>query len=109
MKKIDSNSSSNRRVRTDEKTKRIIKKKPCRLCRSKVEDILYTDIDFLEKFVSERAKIVPQRISGNCSKHQRMIANRVKRARIAGLLPFIKIKQGVRRESDFTRKRQEYR
>ncbi|HNX90741.1 MAG TPA: 30S ribosomal protein S18 [Candidatus Omnitrophota bacterium] len=74
---------------------KMIRKKPCRLCRSKVKNIDFKNIEFLEKFITDRGKITPSRITGNCAKHQRMVANKVKRARIAGLLPFVKIKRGV--------------
>lgn len=88
------------------KVKRVYKRKPCKLCKSKVKTVDYKDVDFLSKFISDRGKILPVRLSGNCSSHQRMVANRIKRARIASLVPFIKIKQGVRRESNTFRKRQ---
>lgn len=84
------------------KPRRIFKKRPCRLCKGNVDWISYDDVEFLEKFVSDRGKIMPTRLSGNCSKHQRMVANRIKKARIAGLLPYVKIKQGVQRERHFT-------
>jgi small subunit ribosomal protein S18 len=87
------------------KTRRIFKKKPCKLCRNKVESINYKESEALERFVSDRGKIVPARITGNCAKHQRMTANAIKRARIAGLLPFVKVKQGAQREGHFSRKR----
>lgn len=80
------------------KPKRIFKKKPCRLCGDKIKSVDYKEVNFLERFVSDRGKIMPVRISGNCSKHQRMVANCIKRARIAGLIPFVKIKQGTQRE-----------
>jgi len=80
------------------KPRRIFKKRPCRLCKTKVDSVDYKDVEFLEKFISDRGKIVPTRISGNCARHQRMVSNRIKRARIAGLLPFVKVKQGAQRE-----------
>ncbi|MBF0216155.1 MAG: 30S ribosomal protein S18 [Candidatus Omnitrophica bacterium] len=79
-------------------TKRIFKKKPCRLCHDKIESVDFTDVDFLDRYISDRGKIVPSRVSGNCQKHQRMVANRIKRARISALLPYVKLKQGVQRE-----------
>ncbi len=88
-----------------QKTKRIFRKRPCRLCKNKVDSVEYKDVEFLKNFVSDRGKIIPTRISGNCTKHQRMIANRIKKARIAGLLPFVKAKQGTQRESYSYRRR----
>jgi len=79
-------------------TRKVFKKRPCRLCGSKIETVDYKDAEFLGKFISDRGKIIPSRISGCCQKHQRLIANRIKRARIAGLLPFVKVKQGAQRE-----------
>ncbi|MEA3489441.1 MAG: 30S ribosomal protein S18 [Candidatus Omnitrophota bacterium] len=79
------------------KSRRIFKKKPCRLCRDKVESIDYKDIDLLSKFVSDRGKIITSRITGNCAKHQRMVANSVKKARLAAMLPFVKVKPGLSR------------
>lgn len=79
------------------KPRRVFKKKPCRLCKEKTEKVDFKDIDLLSKYISDRGKIVPPRLSGNCTKHQRMIANAVKKARIAALLPFVKIKAGLSR------------
>ena len=87
------------------KTKRIFKKKPCRLCKNKIESVEYKEVEALERYVSDRGKIVPARVTGNCAKHQRMIANGIKRARIAGLLPFVKAKQGAQREGYSSRRR----
>ncbi|MDD5633698.1 MAG: 30S ribosomal protein S18 [Candidatus Omnitrophica bacterium] len=75
--------------------KKIFKKKPCRLCKDKVEKIEYMDAPLISRFVSERGRIMSPRISGNCSKHQRMVANCVKKARIAGILPFVRIKENT--------------
>ncbi|MFH1665786.1 MAG: 30S ribosomal protein S18 [Candidatus Omnitrophota bacterium] len=76
----------------------MFKKKPCRLCREKVSSIDYKDVDLLNKFVSDRGRIITSRITGNCAKHQRMVANGVKKARIAALLPFVRIKEGLVRK-----------
>ena len=72
------------------KIQRIFRKKPCRLCRDKIKSVDYKDVDFLSRFTSDRGRILPSRISGNCAKHQRMVAAQVKRARVAALLPFTK-------------------
>lgn len=64
------------------------KKKVCAFCADKVESIDYKDIAKLRKYVSERGKIVPRRINGNCAKHQRQLTTAIKRARIIALLPF---------------------
>lgn len=64
------------------------KKKICSFCVDKVTDIDYKDIAKLKKYVSERGKILPRRISGNCAKHQRQMTSAVKRARHIALLPY---------------------
>lgn len=79
------------------KPRKIFKKKPCRLCRDKAKSVDYKDIALVSRFVSDRGRIISSRITGNCAKHQRMVANAVKRARIASLLPFVKIKEGMPR------------
>ena len=65
------------------------KKKVCMFCVDKVETIDYKDTAKLRRYVSERGKIVPRRISGNCAKHQRQLTTAVKRARQIALLPFV--------------------
>ena len=65
------------------------KKKVCVFCAEKVESIDYKDVARLRKFTSERAKILPRRITGTCAKHQRELPEAIKRARHVALLPFI--------------------
>ena len=65
------------------------KKKVCLFCVDKVEHIDYKDTAKLRRYISERGKIVPRRISGNCAKHQRQLTVAIKRARIVALLPFV--------------------
>ena len=64
------------------------KKKVCAFCADKVAEIDYKDIAKLRRYVSERAKILPRRISGNCAKHQRQLTIAIKRARHVALMPF---------------------
>ncbi len=85
-----------------QKPKRIFKKRPCRLCKEKIKTVDYKNADFLKRFISDRGKILPSRISGNCTRHQRLIANRVKRARIAGILPFVQ-ERSARSRGEFSR------
>ena len=68
---------------------RRVKRKPCTFCADKALDINYKDAGRLKKYVSERGKILPRRISGNCAKHQRMLTTAVKRARVIAFLPFV--------------------
>jgi small subunit ribosomal protein S18 len=64
------------------------KKKVCRFCTQKLK-IDYKDADVLRRFITERGKILPRRITGTCAKHQRAVAEAIKRARIIALLPFV--------------------
>jgi small subunit ribosomal protein S18 len=64
------------------------RKKVCSFCVDKVEKIDYKDVAKLRRFVTERGKILPRRISGNCAKHQRQVTIAIKRARNIALLPF---------------------
>ena len=64
------------------------KKKVCAFCSDKAEAIDYKDTAKLRKYVTERWKILPRRISGTCAKHQRQLTIAVKRARNIALLPF---------------------
>ena len=64
------------------------KRKVCAFCSDKAEFIDYKDIAKLRKYVTERGKILPRRISGTCAKHQRQLTIAVKRARNIALLPF---------------------
>lgn len=65
------------------------KRKSCRFCFQRDLRIDYKQVELLERFITERGKILPRRITGTCSKHQRALANAIKRARILALLPFV--------------------
>jgi small subunit ribosomal protein S18 len=67
------------------------RRKYCKFCAEKIERIDYKDVELLKSFISERGRIIPRRISGVCSKHQRQLARAVKRARHLALLPFVKM------------------
>jgi small subunit ribosomal protein S18 len=64
------------------------KRKVCAFCVDKAESIDYKDVAKLRKYVTERGKILPRRISGTCAKHQRQLTASVKRSRNIALLPF---------------------
>ncbi|MFL5353020.1 30S ribosomal protein S18 [Archangium sp.] len=64
------------------------RKKVCRFCAEKNSKVDFKDQSTLKYFVTERGKIIPRRISGNCAKHQREIATAIKRARGLALLPY---------------------
>lgn len=64
------------------------KKKICQMCTGKGVD--YKDVEIVRKYINEKNKIVPRRITGTCARHQRHIAAEVKRARFMALLPYAK-------------------
>jgi len=64
------------------------RKKVCAFCTEKIEHIDYKDVDRLTKYITERGKILPRRINGNCAKHQRELTRAIKRARQIALLPY---------------------
>ena len=64
------------------------KKKVCYMCTGKNVD--YKDVDTLKRYINDRGKILPRRITGNCAKHQRHIAEQIKRALAIALLPYTK-------------------
>lgn len=64
------------------------RKKVCAFCADKSKGIDYKDINKLKKYITDRGKILPRRISGNCSKHQRELTISIKRARQVALLPY---------------------
>lgn len=64
------------------------RKKVCRFCADRALKIEYKEASALKMYLTERSKIVPRRISGNCARHQREVASAIKRARMLALLPF---------------------
>ena len=65
------------------------RKKGCHFCVDRAEFIDYKDVAKLRKFVSERAKILPRRVTGTCAAHQRELTTAIKRARYVALLPYV--------------------
>lgn len=65
------------------------KKKVCIFCEEHTEVIDYKDVAKLRKFISERSKILPRRVTGTCAKHQRELTLAIKRARHMALIPFV--------------------
>ena len=84
-----------RRERRDPKEKRgggrqkFFKKKTCKFCSDKVAQLDFKETERIVKFLTEKGKIIPRRISGNCAKHQRVLAAGVKRSRHAAIIPFL--------------------
>lgn len=64
------------------------RRRVCAFCVDHVDEIDYKDAAKLRKYITERGKILPRRISGNCAKHQRCLTEAVKRARVLALLPY---------------------
>ena len=70
--------------------KQFFRKRFCRLCKEKITSLDYKDIRRLEKFTNDRGKLTSRRSSGNCARHQRMVAAAVKISRHVALLPYVK-------------------
>ncbi|MFC1658470.1 30S ribosomal protein S18 [Candidatus Omnitrophota bacterium] len=68
----------------------LLRRRFCRLCKEKISYLDYKDIKRLERFTTDRGKIISRRSSGNCAKHQRLVARAIKRARAIALLPYTK-------------------
>ncbi len=69
---------------------RMRKKRKCMFCANKVTYIDYKDLKVLKKYMSDKGKILPKRVTGTCAKHQRMLSKAIKRARQMALLPYTK-------------------
>lgn len=65
------------------------RRKVCSFCVDRIDHIDYKDIGRLRKYMSERAKIIPRRVTGTCAKHQRELTVAIKRARHLALLPYV--------------------
>ncbi len=74
--------------RTNNRGKRT-RKKVCAFCVDKVTEIDYKDVPKLRRYLSERGKIVPRRVTGTCARHQRQLTTAIKRARHVALLPYV--------------------
>jgi len=68
------------------KKKKVIRKKICRLCENRVRYVDFKDAELLRKYQTEKGKILPRRITGNCLDHQKMMGSAIKRARILSLV-----------------------
>ena len=64
------------------------KRKRCYFCSKGIKEVDYKDVDVLKKFITERGRILPRRITGACAYHQRQLTKAIKRARYMALLPF---------------------
>jgi len=75
----------------EKREKRVYRKKVCKFCGEKIKAIDYKDTMRIAKFITERGKIIPSRISGNCARHQRMLAKAIKKARLVAFIPYTSV------------------
>ena len=68
--------------------KRVQRRKVCAFCVEKATAIDYKDVNKLKKFITEKGKMLPRRMTGTCAEHQRHLAEAIKKARVMALLPF---------------------
>jgi small subunit ribosomal protein S18 len=88
MERNDRNNRDDRGDRGDRKNRKM-RKKVCSFCIDRAPTIDYKDIAKLRRFLSERAKILPRRVTGSCAHHQRELTISIKRARHLALLPYV--------------------
>ncbi len=69
--------------------RRVFVKRACRFCSERVKDIDYKDLERIARYITERGKILPSRLTGTCAKHQRGLTRAIKRARFMALLPYV--------------------
>lgn len=74
----------------EKREKRPMRKKKCKFCLDRVTHIDYKDERRIRRFMTDRGKITPRRITGTCAKHQRMLSMAVKRARVIALVPYVR-------------------
>ena len=77
------------RVERTDRRNRKSRKKVCAFCMDKIENIDYKDVPRLKRYLSDRAKIIPRRVTGTCARHQRQLTVAVKRARHVAFLPYV--------------------
>jgi len=75
--------------------RRKFKKRYCKYCEAKIDFIDYKDLNLLKMSLSERFKIMPRRLTGNCKKHQEMVTTAIKRARQTAFIPYIVDRKNV--------------
>ena len=83
-----SSSSSQQQGKDQQRRPMFRRRKVCKFCADKIDDINYKDVKLLMPFVPERAKILPRRISGTCAMHQRKLRTAIMRARQLALIPY---------------------
>ncbi len=77
-------------ARSEGRVNRFRRPRICFFCSNKIQDIDYKDEKTLFNFITDRGKILPRRVSGNCARHQRKLSVAIKRARYLAILPYIR-------------------
>lgn len=77
------------RTERNDRRNRKSRKKVCAFCMDKIENIDYKDVPRLKRYLSDRAKVIPRRVTGTCARHQRQLTVAVKRARHLAFLPYV--------------------
>ena len=77
------------RTERNDRRNRKSRKKVCAFCMDKIENIDYKDVPRLKRYLSDRAKIIPRRVTGTCARHQRQLTVAAKRARHLAFLPYV--------------------
>ena len=77
------------RTERNDRRNRKSRKKVCAFCMDKIENIDYKDVPRLKRYLSDRAKIIPRRVTGTCARHQRQLTVAIKRARHLAFLPYV--------------------
>ena len=77
------------RTERNDRRNRKSRKKVCAFCMDTIENIDYKDVPRLKRYLSDRAKIIPRRVTGTCARHQRQLTVAVKRARHLAFLPYV--------------------
>ena len=86
--KIEKKHNLNKENNEKDNRKRFFKKKVCYFCKNNIDILDYKDIKLLKRYVKDSGKIIPKRLNGTCSKHQRLVTRAIKRARNMALLPY---------------------
>ncbi|NMA20344.1 MAG: 30S ribosomal protein S18 [Lentisphaerae bacterium] len=73
-------------TRPRRKRRKVLREKTCRLCENKIYNIDFKDVELIRRYQTEGGRILPRRVTGNCFKHQKLLAAAVKRARILALV-----------------------
>lgn len=71
--------------------RRTFVKKVCRFCSDHIDYLDYKDLERVSRYVTDRGKMIPSRLTGTCARHQRVLARAVKRARFMALLPYVSV------------------